>query len=283
MPRTIGLLSANDHSRDSAGMTYVYPVVSRRARGVSIGINLNTNNACNWHCAYCQVPGLTRGGPPPIDLVRLKDELDHFLIEVVSGQFMLQRVPPGMRVLEDIAFSGNGEPTTASEFPGAVDAVVETLHKHSLLGSLKLRLITNGSQVDKAGVRRALRVLAANNGEVWFKLDAATADGIALVNGVRVSPEAHLRRLRVCAGLCPTWIQSCFFMRDGKPPSELEVAAYVAAVGQVADVVSGVHLYGLARPSLQPDAERLNQLPGQWFESLAKQLESQGLNVAISP
>ncbi|MCZ7653212.1 MAG: hypothetical protein M5R42_01445 [Rhodocyclaceae bacterium] len=33
------------HSRDSAGLTYVYPVVSRRAGGVSIGINPNPNNA----------------------------------------------------------------------------------------------------------------------------------------------------------------------------------------------------------------------------------------------
>jgi hypothetical protein len=62
------LLKTEDHSRDSAGMRYVYPVVSRRAGGVSVGINLNPNNACNWRCIYCQVPGLTRGGPPPIDL-----------------------------------------------------------------------------------------------------------------------------------------------------------------------------------------------------------------------
>ncbi|MEZ0245224.1 MAG: radical SAM protein, partial [Methylophilaceae bacterium] len=57
-------LDATDHDRDSAGMTYVYPVVSRRARGVSIGINLNPNNACNWRCIYCQVPNLTRGAAP---------------------------------------------------------------------------------------------------------------------------------------------------------------------------------------------------------------------------
>ena len=73
------MLSVNDHNRDVTGMTYVYPVVSRRAGGVSIGINLNPNNACNWACVYCQVDNLTRGGPPPIDLDLLERELAGFL------------------------------------------------------------------------------------------------------------------------------------------------------------------------------------------------------------
>ncbi|MCZ7653281.1 MAG: hypothetical protein M5R42_01880 [Rhodocyclaceae bacterium] len=67
-------LDVTDHSRDSAGLTYVYPVVSRRAGGVSIGINLNPNNACNWRCIYCQVPDLKRGAAPLIDLDRLEGE-----------------------------------------------------------------------------------------------------------------------------------------------------------------------------------------------------------------
>jgi len=41
-------LTIHNHNRDSAGYAYVYPVVSRRAGGVSVGINLNPNNACNW-------------------------------------------------------------------------------------------------------------------------------------------------------------------------------------------------------------------------------------------
>ncbi len=283
MPRTIKLLSVEEHSRDSAGMTYVYPVVSRRAHGVSIGINLNPNNACNWQCVYCQVPDLVRGGPPPLNLTLLQKELDSFLNEIETGRFMQEYVPRGARVLQDIAFSGNGEPTTAPEFPQAVDLVVETLRAHSLLGKLKLRLITNGSQVGKAGVRKGLHLLAANDGEVWFKLDAATASGFAGTNGVRMSPEAHLRRLKICAALCPTWIQSCFFMCGNRPPSELEIDAYINAVAQVAGMVAGVQLYGIARPSMQPGAERLGRLPDVWFESLAERLRGQGLNVQVNP
>ena len=54
-------LTSKVHDRDVAGLTYVYPVVSRRAGGVSVGINLSPNNACNWRCVYCQVPNLQRG------------------------------------------------------------------------------------------------------------------------------------------------------------------------------------------------------------------------------
>ena len=95
MQRTSKLLHIGDHSRDIAGLTYVYPVVSRRAGGVSIGINLNPNNACNWRCVYCQVPDLKRGSAPQLDLVKLEAELRTFLHEIVHGDFMQTHVIPG--------------------------------------------------------------------------------------------------------------------------------------------------------------------------------------------
>ena len=107
-PRNTRQLDSADHSRDSAGMTYVYPVVSRRAGGVSVGINLNPNNACNWRCIYCQVPNLTRGAAPAIDLMLLETELRKMLQELRQGDFMTTRVPVAERQIEDVAFSGNG-------------------------------------------------------------------------------------------------------------------------------------------------------------------------------
>lgn len=283
MPRKDILLSVDDHARDSAGMTYVYPVLSRRAGGVSIGINLNPNNACNWQCVYCQVPDLIRGGPPPIDLKQLRRELTFFLEELLSGRFMQDRVPVDARTLQDVAFSGNGEPTMAVEFAEAINVAVNVLQKHSLLGKIKVRLITNGSQLSKPDVQRGLAILSAHDGEVWFKLDGATNHHFAEINGVRVSAKAHLNRLRTCAAICPTWVQSCFFVRDGQPPAEAEIGAYVDVVKQVADVVAGVHLYGIARQSMQPQADRLRRLPDAWFSMLAKRLRQHGLKVVVSP
>jgi wyosine [tRNA(Phe)-imidazoG37] synthetase (radical SAM superfamily) len=283
MPSVSGRLTVEDHSRDSAGMTYVYPVISRRAGGVSIGINLNPNNACNWRCIYCQVPGLKRGGPPPIDLVRLQRELDEMLEAVVAGDFFEQRVPEGQRRLIDIAFSGNGEPTSAAEFPQAVAIAAQALARRNLMPDVKLRLITNGSLLDRRSVRAGIAALGAAGGEVWFKVDAATEAAVARINGSRVKMANVERRLKLCSKLCPTWVQTCQFALDGRLPSDADIAALADFLGRCRGSLRGVHLYGLARPSAQAEAARLSAAPVAWLESVAALLKQKGLTVEVSP
>jgi len=280
------MLTVTDHDRDHAGYRYVYPVVSRRAGGVSIGINLNPNNACNWACVYCQVPELTRGGPPPIDLAQLERELAAMLGDVVAGDFMAREVPAEARRLMDVAFSGNGEPTSAPEFPEAVDRVVHVMRRFPLPADIKLRLITNGSLLHRAAVREGIRRIgqfADGSGEIWFKIDRATATGIAATNRISISPEKVRANLLACARLTPTWIQTCWFAVDGVPPDAAEEAAYLALLASVQDEIKGVHLYGLARPSMQPDAKRLGRLPADRLADLARQIEALGIEVSLNP
>ena len=276
-------LTIQDHRRDAVGMTYVYPVISRRAGGVSVGINLNPNNACNWRCVYCQVPDLARGGPPPLDMAQLERELRTMLDDILHGQFMQERVALDMRHLSDVAFSGNGEPTSAREFPLAVALAARVLRELGLAGQVKLRLITNGSLLDRPSVRQGIAALGQTGGEVWFKLDAATPGAIQRINGSRQNPAAMLRRLQQCAQLCATWVQSCVFALDGSPPGADEIEAYLGMIAAAGDNLAGVHLYGLARPSCQPEAARLTRLPATWLEALAERLRAQGLRVDVSP
>jgi wyosine [tRNA(Phe)-imidazoG37] synthetase (radical SAM superfamily) len=283
-PRTA--LSTTDHSRDGAGLTYVYPVVSRRTGGLSVGINLNPNNACNWRCIYCQVPNLVRGAAPPIDLAQLERELRGFLTEVVRGDFLARRVPTGMRRLTDLALSGNGEPTSATEFESVIAMIGSIRSELAVDPDVKTVLITNGSLIHRTAVQAGLRRLAALNGEVWFKLDRATHTGIGAVNHTSLTPARVRRNLDTCAGLCPTWIQTCLFAIDGAPPSPAEVDAYVAFLAAVrADAVPlrGVFLYGIARPSLQPEAPRLSRLPETWMRALADRVEALGFPVQVAP
>ena len=281
MPRI--LLKTEDHSRDSAGMRYVYPVISRRAGGVSVGINLNPNNACNWRCIYCQVPGLTRGGPPAINLELLERELGSFLDWAVAGDFMATRVPAGVRQLVDVAFSGNGEPTSAAEFPGAVAIVEQMLVARGLAGQVKIRLITNGSLLERKAVQAGIARIGAASGEVWFKLDAATPAGLARINGTRVRPEAVARRLARCAALAPTWVQTCMFRLDGEAPAEAELEAYLELREAQAATLAGVHLYSLARPSLQTEAPRLGRMDEASLAAFARRIRHLGLTVNVSP
>jgi wyosine [tRNA(Phe)-imidazoG37] synthetase (radical SAM superfamily) len=267
-------------------MTYVYPVVSRRAGGVSVGVNLNPNNACNWACVYCQVPNLVRGAAPEIDLAQLETELRAMLTRILHGDFMQTRVPEGARRLNDIALSGNGEPTSARAFPQVIELIGRVMVDLDLAGKIKLVLITNGSLVDRPRVQDGIRKMAALNGEVWFKFDSATAAGMRSINQTRIAPEKQFERLASAAALCSTWLQTCVFALDGKPPSEVEQDAYLAAVTRIRQLqipVQGVLLYGLARPSLQPQAGRLSALPAAWLEAFAERIRATGLPVKVSP
>lgn len=267
-------------------MKYVYAVVSRRSHGVSVGINLNPNHACNWRCIYCQVPDLIRGKSPTIDLAQLSSELDRMLEDVVRGDLMESEVEAPMRRLNDVALSGNGESTTCRELPEVVEFIAAALERFQLLGETKLVLITNGSMLGEARVQEVLRRMATLNGEVWFKLDRATKDGLHLVNSVAMKPEDHLARLRIAASLCPTWVQTCMFTLDGAPPSEAEVSAYLDALSQLhADQVPlrGVLLYGLARASHQPEAPRLGRVSDGWLADLGERIQAIGWPVTVTP
>jgi wyosine [tRNA(Phe)-imidazoG37] synthetase (radical SAM superfamily) len=278
------MLTIEDHRRDSAGLRYVYPVISRRAGGVSVGINLNVNNACNWACVYCQVENLTRGGPPPIDLELLERELDGFLDDALHGDFMSREVPAEARCLMDIAFSGNGEPTSAAEFPAAVQVVRRVLERHGLAGKLPVRLITNGSLLHRPRVRDGIRVLGEMGGEVWFKVDRANPAEVETINGVPMDTGKIRDNLSRCAALATTWVQTCWFALDGIAPDAAARDAYCALLAPVASRLAGVHLYGLARPSMQPAAPRLQRLDADDMDKFAAEIqEKTGIRVSVSP
>lgn len=280
------ILTTTDHDRASAGLTYIYPVVSRRANGVSVGINLNTNNACNWRCIYCQVPGLQRGAAPEVDLALLRTELREFLLRVLHGGFLADRVPQGARRLSDIALSGNGEPTSAKQFEQVIDLIAEVRREVGVQADVKTVLITNGSLMQRPEVRAGVGKLRAISGEVWFKLDRASSAGIRLINGARLGMKRVAENLEVAARACPTWLQTCLFALDGLPPSEQDLEEYLGFVSArlAAGVpLRGVLLYGLARKSQQPEAARLTNLPHAWLEKFAARVRALGVTVKVTP
>ncbi len=279
-------MHSGDHSRDLAGLTYVYPVVSRRAGGVSIGINLNPNNACNWRCVYCQVPDLKRGSAPPIDLVTLEAELRTFLHEIVHGDFMQTNVNPESRRINDIALSGNGEPTSSPEFAEVINLIGRVKADYELPNNLKLILITNGSLIARPGVQAGLRAMAQISGEIWFKLDSVTREGRQRINNTRMSLMRMGENLRLATILCPTWLQTCVFQTDGVAPPVAESDAYLSFLEGFLNEggkLKGVLLYGLARPSMQPEAPRLTKVDQAWMETFSARIRALGVDVRLNP
>jgi wyosine [tRNA(Phe)-imidazoG37] synthetase (radical SAM superfamily) len=279
-------LSTEDHDRGAQGLTWVYAVVSRRARGVSVGINLQPNNACNWRCVYCQVPGLVVGKSPPVDLAALQRELGGLLGEIESGAFFERHVDAGARRLADIAFSGNGEPTASPQFLEAVEIALAARARVALVPPPALRLITNGALLHTPRTQAALARLAGVGGEVWFKLDRATDAGLREVNSCATGAERHFENLALSSRLAPTWIQTCLFALDGAAPPEVELAALEQAFARAARLPvppRGVLLYGLARPSQQPEAARLCRLDESWMRACGERLARSGLPVEVHP
>jgi hypothetical protein len=278
-------LSVIDHDRSSAELRYVYPVVSRRAGGVSVGVNLNTNNACNWRCIYCQVPDLTRGTAPPVDMALLENELRGFLHELMHGNFMQERVPEGARRINDIALSGNGEPTSAAEFSEVIKLIAKIRTELSVPASVKTVLITNGSLIYREDVQRGLVEMAGISGEVWFKLDRASEAGMKQINDTQVRMDKVRSNLVAAIKCCPTWLQTCWFALDGKPPSKQDEDDYLALIGGLlrdGHRLHGVLLYGLARPSQQAEAPRLSALPEASLQGFADRIAALGLQVKVS-
>lgn len=269
-------LTFENHSRYFKECKYVYPVVSRRSQGVSLGINLNLNNACNWRCIYCQVDGLIRGKPTAINLTELEKELDAMLQWIVNGDFLINFAPSGLQGLNDICLAGNGEPTLSPDF-FAVCQLIAKLRQKYLLDNVKTVLITNGSQVHLPRVRDALSILNNCNGEVWFKVDRATSDKVNLVNQVVLNMEAVGNHLILSSTLCKTFIQSCWFNDRGKEPDINDVVQFINFIAKYKNNITGVLLYSTARPPALSEGAEITQCSDIFLYDLNEQILKLGI------
>lgn len=278
-------LSINNHARDVTGLKYVYPVISRRAGGLSIGINFNTNNACNWRCLYCQVPGLVRGSAPVLDLILLETELRFFLKDVQNGEFYRRfQIESEQQVIKDIAISGNGEPTSVKKFPEAIALIGGVATELNIFPASRFVLITNGSLVHQDNVQEGLKALNRFGGEVWFKFDSATQEGRERLNGTSQSVKKSLENIKISSVLCPTKLQTCVFDFAGRGLQEQEKQAYLKALKTIKETttIDEILLYTLARPSMQPEAKLLTALPSGTLDAFAAEIRALGFKVSVS-
>jgi wyosine [tRNA(Phe)-imidazoG37] synthetase (radical SAM superfamily) len=242
------------HSRSWQANRYVYPVISRRSKGLSIGVNLNPDKVCNFDCIYCCVD---RNAPPlyrDVDMTILRQELDQMIGLAASGE--IWKVPPfdhtetGLRRINDVAFSGDGEPTSFPQFGKACELAAELLAACGLARDVKIIAITNGTLFDRPAVRRALEFLDRHNGEIWAKLDAGTEEYYRLVERTSIPLKRVLDNLADAGRTRPIVIQSLFMNVRDQPPDAHEIDAFI---GRLSDLVAAgcqiklVQVYTTAR------------------------------------
>ena len=272
-------LDFKDHRRELEANRYVYAVVSRRARGLSIGLNLNPDKVCNFDCPYCQVDRTTPGGPSEVDVPALALELDRLLDRVAAGRLWadppFDTVAPALRRVADIAFAGDGEPTTPREFPAAARAAREARDRHRL--GVPVRLLTNATMLHRERVRAAL----ADVDELWCKLDAGTEAWFQRVDGTRFPFARVLDNLLLVARERPIVVQSLFLTLGGVGPDEAEVEAWCA---RLRDLVEGggrvdlVQVYTVSRPPADP---AVGALPADRLEAIARRVRGLGLPAEV--
>ena len=267
------LLPHLDHSRRFDQNHYVYPVLSRRSRGISVGINLNPDKVCNFDCVYCQVDRRTTSRLTHVHEEQLLRELEETLELVLSGRLYLDQrfasVPDPLRRLNDIAFSGDGEPTT---YPGFAPIVrdVAAFKKRRRLDGVKLVLITNATMLHRPHVREALATLDASNGEIWAKLDAGTEAYYRTIDRTKIPLQRVLANILAAARARPVVIQSLLLCLNGQGPSELEVEAYCRRLGELVAAggqIARVQLYTVART---PAVAEVRPLPDEELERLGE-------------
>lgn len=243
---------------------YVYPVVSRRSKGISIGINLNPDKVCNFDCIYCSVDRAVPGVVKRVDLIRLRQELTAMVELARTGEIYgfdpFDQIPAALRRINDIAFSGDGEPTTFAEFPEACQVAID-IKDAAALHDVKLVVITNATMFHRPPVAQALALLDAHNGEIWGKLDAGTPEYYQLIDRTSVPFTRVLENLLLCAKARPTVIQSLFMKVHGQGPGTTEIAAYAARLQEI--IHAGGHIkliqaYTVARTTTEAYATALS-------------------------
>ena len=252
-------LNFTDHRRQLLENRYIYAVISRRAGGLSIGINLNPDKTCNFDCPYCQVDRRIKGGDRDIDLGILRQELEHILSLFQEGG--LWQIEPFSTATEehrrliDISFSGDGEPTICTKFVEAVTTVMDVKRSYHL-DVVQINLFSNSTMFQKKKVRLGLEALWGGGGTIWSKLDAGTAEWYQRVDASKVPFHRVLENIEWAARQKPIVLQCMFHRFGAERPSPEEIQAWGSRIDNIfaaGGQISWIQVYTTARVPSQED------------------------------
>jgi wyosine [tRNA(Phe)-imidazoG37] synthetase (radical SAM superfamily) len=269
-----------EHQRQFEGNKFVYPVLSRRSGGLSVGVNLNPDKVCNFDCIYCQVDRTTEAETTFVNFDQLLSELDAMLELAQSGAIWecdkFRSVPKELQRINDIAFSGDGEPTTYKNFDEIIARCAELKRKHQL-NDVKMVLITNASMFHRPHVIRGLEILDQNQGEIWAKLEAGTADYFQLVERTKIPFEQILDNIRAAAITRPLVIQALFMRINGVPPSDNELNEFCKRLNEITRAGGSfklIQIYTIARRPTESYVKSLHDDEVDQIVALVKQKTS---------
>ncbi len=270
--------------RDFLGRRFVYLLVSPRARGLSVGVNLNPDKQCNFDCIYCEVDRTLPPLAPRLDVAAMAAELEATLRLIAERKLSAVQgfadLPPALLSLKHVTLSGDGEPTQCPEFREAVEAITH-LRAGSRVPFFRLVLLTNATGLDLPQVQEGLRLLTPYD-EIWAKLDVGTQRAMDLINRTDVPLETILANILRTAQKRPVIIQSLFTAIDGVRLPESEILAYAERLKELKEAGANiplVQIYSANRPS--PNAQ-CRHLDLRDLSAIARKVRAvSGLNAEV--
>jgi wyosine [tRNA(Phe)-imidazoG37] synthetase (radical SAM superfamily) len=270
-------------TRNFQGNQFVYCVLSQRAGGLSVGIDLAPDKRCNFRCVYCEVDRKDRRRPGRVQIPTMLAELEDMLAKIQAGKLAelgFPDVDPKLLPLKSIALSGDGEPTLCPNFREILEAVVK-LRARGDFPFFKIVLITNSTGLQFPETRAGIDLLSSED-EVWAKLDAGTQSYMNLVNHPGMPIDLVLRNIRDLAQRRPVVIQSLFPAIEGAEPPEEEVLAYARTLRDLRDSgaqIPQVQIYSAHRAAMNPTC---GHLPLRSLSRIAQTVrEVSGLNAEV--
>jgi wyosine [tRNA(Phe)-imidazoG37] synthetase (radical SAM superfamily) len=264
-------------ARESRGRSLVYCVVSQRAKGLSIGVNMNPDGNCNFDCVYCEVDRHACRGESMVNVEQMRAELDQVLELAINGRLRefpaFHATPADLLELKEVALSGDGEPTLCPNFREVIEGVAH-LRAAGRWPFFKIVLITNGTGLHLPPVRSGIELLTSYD-EIWVKLDAGTQTGLDIVNRADVRLEVVIENIIRLGRHRPIVIQSLFPLLRGMEPSMEEISAYIDRLREIRDEgarIDYVQVYSAHRPAIHPD---IGHLPLRSLSAIAKRVREE--------
>jgi wyosine [tRNA(Phe)-imidazoG37] synthetase (radical SAM superfamily) len=270
--------------RQFLGNRFVYAVVSPRARGLSIGVNMNPDKRCNFDCEYCEV---NRTGPSSeklLDVDVMAVELQSTLGLAYSGELRnhpnYRNMPADLLEVRHVVLSGDGEPTLCPNFLDVVRAVVH-VRAGRRFPFFKIVLLTNATGLDLREVQDGLKLFTQQD-EIWAKLDAGSQNYMENVNHPNCPLDKILENILLVARQRPVIIQSLFPLLNQEEPSVEEIEQYTQRLNDLKRAgaqIPLVQIYSATRPSAN---SKCGHLPLKTLARIAQQVrEVSGLKAEV--
>ncbi len=248
--------------RDFLHNRFVYAVISARAHGLSLGVNMNPDKNCSFDCLYCEVDRRTPPREARLDVDAMAVELHKTLAYVMAGKLherpWYSSLSEELLTLRHVALSGDGEPTLAPDFAEAVESIV---HIRALgeFPFFKIVLLTNATGLDRPQVQSGLKHFTQSD-EIWAKLDGGTQAFFNRVDRSEVSLDKVLSNILLVARQRPVIIQSLFTAINGEEPLSAEIEEFAQRLKELKAAGANiplVQIYSATRPMFHADCGHL--------------------------